>query len=386
MEQIIDSEMFLDLVNKFAMHEEWIQKGCSSDDIPDSTILGYFALASQNGDAYGLFRRSMLPYLSEARGNQSLFRELCQCITDCEEKYPEDMTQFWMAHNAPSEKFKGQWNNLFDRFENTDLTHENCFKYQQKYEIEYPLVVFTQLRQLCSGNGFDEDLDRFRDAKRKLKKGVMANYIVDGFNSYPKVKEMLTTAYDSKLRNIIGHNTYIISDDNISSLEENYNISMTQFWQKYIKLQEVQNAILWLLSKPQNTNHELSKYGVASIGFDLDGIDSDFPSMYIFQINPFRHIDINAKWLEMIQFSIENRTLITTLSNVDKHCGYITDKLNLLLIKIREVGQIRVNIIPIMPCIHEDCDSVITKWGTYCQYGKQHVSVVPATVKWMDNT
>jgi hypothetical protein len=378
--KIIDSEKYLDLSTKFALHEEWVQKGCPTDKRPETTIPGYFALASQNGDAYGFYRRSLLPYLSEARGKQHFFQEFSQIITECEVNYPEAMALFWQAHNLPTEKFIGQWDNLFERFESTKLAHENCFKYQQKYEIEHPLIFLAQLRQICSKKGFDKTLNRFRDNQKKLKKGVVANYIVDGFENYSKVKELILTAYNPKLRNLIGHNNYKISGNQINSLEEPYTVTGTEFWNSYISLQEVQNVILWLLSGPKTVDLELAKYGVAAVGFELEDAIANPSSMYIFQIHPFRTIDPKANWLNRIRFSVKGGVLNTNLSPVDNHSGEISESLTQFLKSVKQENQVIVKIIPIMPCIHKKCEPIETGWGTYCQYGNTFKKVVPAIV------
>lgn len=376
----IDSEKFLDLSTKFALHEEWIQKGCPTDKRPEKPIPGYFALASQNGDAYGFYRRSLFPYLSEARGNQQFFREFSQIITECEEKYPEAMALFWQAHNMTSEKFLGQWDNLFERFESTKLTHQNCFKYQQRYEIEHTLIFLAQLRQICSKKGFDKTLDRFRDNQKKLRKGVVAKYIVDGFENYHKVKKLILTAYNPKLRNLIGHNNYKISGNQIDSLEEQYTVTGAEFWNSYISLQEVQNGILWLLSRPKTVNLELAKYGVVAVGFELEDPIANPASMRIFQIHPFRTIDPKANWLNRVTFSVKGGILSTNLNTVGNHSGEITESLTKFLKCVKHENQVNVKVIPIMPCIHKECESFETNWGIYCQYGNTFIKVVPAVV------
>jgi hypothetical protein len=83
MNKIIGSEKFFIYSNKFAIHEAWIQQGCPEEKTPSSTIPGYSALASQNIEAYRFYRQSLLPYLSEVRGNELFFKELRQLIIDC---------------------------------------------------------------------------------------------------------------------------------------------------------------------------------------------------------------------------------------------------------------------------------------------------------------
>ena len=382
MNQTIDLEKYLSLSNKFAIHEEWIQQGCPADKTPSSTVPGYLALASQNIEAYAFYRRSLLPYLSQARGNQLFFKEFCQIITECKQKHAEDMIQFEQFHNAPSEKFKGQWANLFDRFIDTNLNHTNCYKYLQKYEVEYFLVVLAQLRQISSGNGFDDKLHRFLDRTGNFKKGVLANYIVDGFQGYLEVKKMLTKAYNAKLRNIIGHNNYKIAGVELTSLEEDYTITKKNFFESYLCLQEIQNAILWLLLGGQSKNNELCQFGVTSVGFDVKNSDSQDSKIYIFQINSFRIIDPKADWIKTIQFELKGEKLITTLSEVDAHHGIMTQELGSFLKKVDAQGQVHVSIVPVMPCFHEGCQTIETAWGTFCQYDDQFDIVAQAVVKW----
>ena len=148
MNKTVSLEKFLIFNKKFAIHEEWIQRGCSAVKTPSNTVPGYYALATQNTEAYSFYRRSLLPYLSKARGNKIFFVEFKSLLDECKRKYTKDMIQFERFHQTPSEKFKGQWLNLFDRFIDTSLTHENCYLYLQKYEVEIFLLFLTQLRHL----------------------------------------------------------------------------------------------------------------------------------------------------------------------------------------------------------------------------------------------
>lgn len=248
MKHEIDPDKFIALSKKFAEHEGWIQEGCSKGKEPSNTIPGYLALASQDPRAYGLYRNDMLVYLADLRGYGNFFNQIIKLITECESKYPPEMTLFWKAHENPAENFRGQWRNLFDPFTSTSLTHQNCYKYQQKYEVEFVLIVLAQLRQINSGKGFDASLNRFRDNKGKFRKGVIANYIIDGFQEFPEFRKVLISAYDPNLRNIIGHNEYKLCGGTINSLDRKYTITERQLFYSYLCLQEVHNAILWLFS------------------------------------------------------------------------------------------------------------------------------------------
>lgn len=147
----IDPEKFLSLSSRFAAHERWVQEGCPIGRKPLDTVPGYLALASQDPKAYGLYRDYMLLYLADLNGYGDFFNQFIKLITECESKYPAKMTLFWKGHENPSEKFREQWKNLFDPFTTPSLTHQNCYKYQQKYEVEFVLIALAQLRQINSG-------------------------------------------------------------------------------------------------------------------------------------------------------------------------------------------------------------------------------------------
>jgi hypothetical protein len=323
----------------------------------------------------------MLLYLADLRGNGDFYNQFIKLVSECEINHPTEMSRFWKAHRNPAVKFKEQWRNLFDPFTTCCLTHENCYKYQQKYEVEFVLIVLAQLRQINSGKGFDASLNGFRDNKGKFKKGVIANHVIEGFQEFSEIKKMLSKAYDPKLRNIIGHNEYKIVNDIISSIEGEYTITGNQFFASYLSLQEVHNATLWLFSHDHIPNKKYASYGVPSIGFNLDMSLIKLPSLIVYQINTFRQIDFKATWLTEVVFSIKNGIITTSFSSAEKHQGEFTEELKGFINKAIDLGKINVSLIPIMPCVHKEDHAIRTHWGEFCQYGSIHKIVVPVVVK-----
>jgi hypothetical protein len=381
MKHNIDPDKFITLATKFAEHERWIQGGCSEGKEPSDPMPAFLALASQDPKAYGLYRDYMLLYLADLNGYGDFFNQFLKLITECESKYPAEMALFWKAHENPTEKFREQWRNLFDPFTTSSLTHQNCYKYQQKYEVEFVLIVLAQLRQINSGKSFDASLDRFCDNKGKFKKGVIANYIIDGFQKSPKIKNILNSAYDPKLRNIIGHNEYKICNDAIKSLDGKYTVKEHQFFYSYRCLQEVHNAILWLFSHDRSPNKKIAYCGVPSIGFDLDMSGTKLPNLIVYQINTFRQLDPEAEWLKEVVFSIDNGIITTSVSLSDKHYCKYTENLEAFIKYAIKAGKINVNLYPIMPCVHKEDHAIKTDWGEFCLYGSFQNIVVPVVVK-----
>lgn len=377
----IDHDKFLALSRSFASHEKWIQSGCPVDNIPVNSVPGYLALASQNPAAYALYRHSIFLYLAELRGNEAFYKQLKNLIADMEEKSPNKMSRFWQLYQLPDKNFKEQWNNLFDPFLSVALSHDNCFKYLQKYEIEFVLIVFAQLRQIDSGKGLDFSLNRFRDSNGKLRKGAVIDYITKGFNRYPAIKRILVDAYNSNLRNIIGHNEYKIVDREIKSLDGKITVSEKQFFSAYIALQEIQNAVLWLFVHEREPNLKFASYGIPSIGFDTNTLNGEWPNLIVYQIDTFRQLDFQASWLRQVEFSIEEGTLTTFLQSPDIHQGKIIEDLETFLHRVNRTQKIRVKLVPVMPCVHKDDHSIRTKWGNFCLHGPIHEVVIPAVLK-----
>jgi len=375
----IDENKRLDLLHRFVSHERWVQSGCPPDSPPADVVPGYSLLSSQAPGAYGLYRNSLVSYLGELRGYGDFYEQLETLVADNERDHPGEIAGFWQTHHLPDTKFIEQWRNLFDPQQSAGLTHQNCFRYQQKYEVELPLVVLAQLRQINSEGVLDIALDRFRDRTGKFKKGVIADYIVAGLGTYPALVRVVKEAYQPKLRNTIGHNEYCLVGDEIRSLDGQITVTSDQFFRAYLSLQEVHNAIVWLLARERTPNVELARYGILSIGFRPNQ-SGRLPVMDVLQLEPFRQLDMQATWLTNVKFEVHSDTLHTHLDSAPIQEGVVNKDLRSWLKEVQEIGKVKCELIPVMPCVHIASHFIHSPWGEFCEHGPAIQIIIPAGV------
>jgi hypothetical protein len=299
-------------------------------------------------------------------------------IEDTKRKHPEEMERLWAADDLDMAKFRKQWTNLFDPVWPPGLTHATCFKYQQKYEVELPLVFFAQLCQIKRDNT-DLSMSSFRDRTGKLRKGVVVDYILEALKGYPAVVFVLGDAYQARLRNTIGHNEYSLVGNEIRSLDGRTVVRADEFFRALLALQEVQNAVIWLFHRQSHPSIELARFGILSIGFMRDQVQG-LPAMHIFQLEPFRRLDERASWLTEIQFEVLNSALATTLGSAPIQQGSLNEDLCSWLTRANNVGRIHCELIAAMPCFHTEKHFIQTPWGEFCQRGSATSLVVPAKV------
>lgn len=360
-------------------HERWVQSGCPKGHT--LRVPGYAEVA-QDGVAYRFYRHSLVPFLAEAgrfQGTHKELRELLSELLDCAESTTQKMLRDF---EGPQDKFKIQWNNLFDIKFIGPLSTSATSLYLRKFEVEMPLRFLAHLRQLDSEGTYDNGLSRFLDNKGKLKKGVVANYIAEGFSRFPTLRRVLKLAYDTKLRNAIAHNEYQILDESrIRGLDGSFSLNLSDFTKHLFALQTIQNAVLWLLSGQDFDERDLIQLrssGIVSVAW-VPKLASNPPELVIFQLGSFFELDPKASWLTEAHFQCDEHSVRTRIGPARELAGKMVAPVPEVLALVQSTGSVLCRVISIMPCIHQH-ESLPLNGSLYCRTGPEAGLEVPANL------
>ncbi len=355
-------------MRRYWLHEKWVQQECPIEAAPseDDAIGWYGWLMEQEPEAYTLFRIALGEYLCETQGFGAMLSDVKRLFSDCDRMYPQEMMHFWSHYEDPPLEFNAQWRNIWPistrmAFEPTDL-----FWYQEKYEVDLFLVVLAQLRSIRLGSGWDEYLCNLRDSRGKLKKGVAVDFVLGGLGGYAGLHRDLEIAYDPRLRNTIGHNMYTVVDNTLKSLDGEIEVSVLEFVDACLALQNVQNSILWMLSRKQIDLRPLVGCGVVTTMLLGDG-DRVPVSL---QLAPFFEIDSEAAWLDQVCVAWDDGddTFVLQLPHTSGYGAAISQPLAADLLTACGT-RVAWSLLPVMPCIHHGHKSIETPWGPVCVQG-----------------
>ena len=316
---LIDYQYLNDLTSRFYFHEKWINNRCPINSKPVNPIKEYFLLSKQNIRAYDYYRHKLHYFIRHVKNSSNHMDELLLLFEKNIKVRNSEMQYVFFYFNSLDtfERFRNQFQNtiqIFNSFENETITHEKIFLYQQKYEIEFFLIVMLQLRNIYIKGTYDHNLNRFRDRKGKLKKGVMADFITGGLKDFPALEAICKKAYDPKIRNIVGHNEYYLQNETIYSLDKSITLTREDFLESLYALQELQNAILWLIMTYLSNQKisEFAKCGVVSIGY-VPIEKGKIPEIVLYQIWPFFELSLKTDWLKMITLTKKSKNILTSI-------------------------------------------------------------------------
>lgn len=362
----IDFAKLRRLMVDWSEHEHWIQNGCRNATAHELCVPGYQVVARQGAEAYDLYRHSLVPYFATAHGFGGLHEDLATLVNEVKKKHPELTSWLLGDYLEPDAIFRAQWNNLFDAVSHEGLTHQSLLHYQRKFEIELPLCFLANVEELWRTGSFDPELSRFRNRSGKLKKGMVAQHIRDGFAAFPALRSAVALAYNAKLRNAIAHNAYAIDQTRISALDGTVALTESEFVVHLDALQALQNAVVWLFSSRFNEKPSCFRStGVLTIAWGrIPG--SAKPHLFIFQLAPFFNLTRQAQWLHKVVLQDVDGRLVTRLGNAPAIEGPIPDALRAMLRDIRRSGHLHCVLVPVMPCIHQHAPHVL-QHGEFCQ-------------------
>lgn len=327
-----------------------------------------------------MYRHSLVPFFAEAYGFAGVHESLVSLVDDAEKLAPDLFSQFMSSYEVPEERFRAQWGNLFGQIVHNGLSHQTLMLYQRKFEAELPLFFLAQLREIVTNGTVDVHLDRFRDKKGNIKKGVIVNYLIDGLSNYKKLCAVVSEGYQPKLRNAIGHNSYVIEKRFFRALDQDFRLSGDEFSHCFSALQVIQNAVLWFLMSRNLWSSELSTKGVVAIGWAKisDSVEG-YPQLLIYQLEPFYSFEPECGWLRRVSIRKNGDLLLTELSESHSMTGEIDAELEKVLERIDAGGRLRCTVVPVMPCLHKH-EGIFLADGEYCQVLEENELVLPVQV------
>jgi hypothetical protein len=101
------------------------------------------------------------------------------------------------------------------------------------------------------------------------------------------------------------------------------------------------------------------------------------------QLLPFREVDEEARWIDQVSISMEDEKMMTRIGNARARGGPVFPALLPILKAIRQGGLLRIELLPVLPCLHADEDDHCTldsPQGRYCVVGDSVIREVPVTV------
>ena len=363
----VDQEKLTGLMALWIEHEFWIQAGCPESQRHWIVFPGYASIAEQDVRGYDAYRHSLVPYFAEAQGFRGIHDSLQKLVGDAEAKHPALFNELMAQYEDPDGRFRAQWGNLFCSIFNDGLSHRTLLDYQKKFEIELPLCFLAQLRELVTKGSFDKNLDRFRDRAGSLKKGVIAQFIIDGLSSYSELHSIVASGYLPKLRNAVGHNAYVIENDVFRAIDNELTLTRLEFSQCFNALQTFQNAVIWYLRTQHTQFAGLNTKGVIALGWaESSEPGNRYSQLMVFQLAPFYNVDPACSWLRNISIAIDGNFLVTELSNSHPIRGEYVKELRGVLELIVASGRLQCFVIPIMPCLHKHTAFELLD-GEYCE-------------------
>ena len=373
----VDQSKFTALMGLWITHENWIQAGCPLSDPPQTAFPGYQVLSEQDIEGYALYRHALVPYFAAAFGFDSLHDSLTELFDDAESVDPGAFASLMAPYKNPDSRFRAQWGNLVEPVFHDGLDHQTLLGYQKKFEVELPLCLLAQVRELVSIGTFDPNLTRFRDNSGNLKKGVLAQYVIDGLRTYSGLHCALEKGYRPRLRNAVGHNTYEIVGDEFRALDSDFRISREEFSECLNALQVFQNAILWYLASAGLKREDLGTQGVVAIGWVPESVDDvGCQQLLVFQLEPFFELDSDCSWLSGITVSERDNEIATTLADSPAIRGGVFAQFPSIFEQVNSVGAVRCSVVPVMPCLHSH-DVFALQDGEYCEVVDSRDLLVP---------
>ena len=181
-------------------------------------------------------------------GFAELLDDLRAMIAEIRAKHEGEPERLLSTVGEHDSAFHAQWNNLFGDVLWKGVSHVTLAAYVQKYEVEWPLRFLACLRGLLSNGRYDPALSQFRDRGGRLRKGVVIDYIAQGFGSYPAFRTALSQGYSVTLRNLIGHNSYVLDEAEIKAIDGSYVETYDGVWRRVQALGAIQNSLVLLQS------------------------------------------------------------------------------------------------------------------------------------------
>jgi hypothetical protein len=364
----------------WARHERWVNAGCTGADYHELEVPGYTALA-QRPEAYAFYRSSLVPFLQRFDGYPDVTSSLQELVQEVRGLHAEQAEALLAHYEQRTARFRAQWDNLFHLEHDIQLSHSALLAYQQKYEVELPLVFLCHLVLLRASGKFDPELRTLRDRHGGLQKGRVIQQLADCLPAGTPLAAVVRCAYNSHLRNAIAHNAYTLTEGGLKGVETTLAVDDAAFRDHVVALQTLHNSIVWLFVAGLQAVGGLEGAGVLGIGWGAS--DDGEPIVGVLQLEPFFALDPAAAWLSHISARVCDGTVHTQLGGCASIGGPLVAELEELLAQWGEAarGSISCAITSIMPCVHDHVpDLTIDGMGEFCRVAEPLERRVPCSV------
>ena len=176
---------------------------------------------------------------------------------------------------------------------------------------------------------------------------------------FPILLNLFSLAYNTKLRNTIGHNSYRISNNTVESLDGKIKVNQNEFYESLYNLQKLNNFLIYSFSTISVNINQIKDCGILSIGF---AFEDKIPVLAIHQLDCFFYIDTVKEWLRIVRFDICGDELKTNLDSKTPLKGIYNDELKIWFSALEKEEFLKVRFQPIEPhtdekaeCIEIDC-------------------------------
>lgn len=335
------------LKDRVIAFENWVSSDfqISNPQIFQRELLKLF---SENKEAYSYYRSWLYSYLLPEKESN----ELNEVIDFLESNYGSEGQEIIVQHYSDAEYVRIFSNKRINAFETaliaeeTKLSQSHCFLYQQYYEIETALLVLASFIVLNEEEKVDVTHNRFKDKSGKIKKGVLIDFVKSKIKRYKHMYSLLSVGYNSKIRNLIGHNDYRIVNDEIISNDGKTRITKNALFQALYSVQALNNYLLHFFALKNVNYTNFKSEGVLGVSFDLVG---GIPRLSIVQLLCFyKHGPYPMP--DTIIFSKNGQSMNTDIGYHSPMTGETIELVRLgWFDALKKQSDLRVRVIPIVP-------------------------------------
>ncbi|WOK04540.1 hypothetical protein RT717_15775 [Imperialibacter roseus] len=354
-----------DALNRFMRYESAINRRFQ-DGIPTEFNSELKLLFSENTDGYSFYRNKLYYELKRIKNEHHLIDDFHKLISTTKKLYPEKFK--YLFNKISNDELLDEYDvSRFNMIEICDelktlekITQQSCFLYQSIYEINTLYIVLGSISELRKNGNINFTLDNLRDRAGHLKKGTTIDYIASRISDLPHLFNSFTKTFHSKLRNTIGHNSYVRKDQEICSRDGQTKVSRNEFIEALYNFQEMDNALINALSSEGllDSCSELAKCGLLAIAF---AGRHNKKVLVVFQLWCFYDLRKDQPWLKEVTFKLSSEDVETTLGASLNQKGKNSKTLRCWFKELNEQDPLKVEIItiPVTP-VYQSGDEVLT--------------------------
>lgn len=316
----------LTTLSAFFSHEDWVSsKSRRGHTIFDMAKQYEILLNNQGGEVYEIYRHELLFYIVNALGYGDIYSDLWNIFESVYATSPMELEKFCKGNDSNNHQFiqrTNAWSKLMiskeakvTKDEKVRLILDN---YKDYYEIENTYIKLAQLWELAQKGIFIEKPfpKKYYYGKEHLSKGRLINQYFPDIFPGTLLHDKLLFAYDVKLRNMCGHNSYEIVENGqlIKSLKGIYEIGYDNLLRKMNILIHINNALYWIILRHVYYSRlkDFADRGVVAFGF----ANGNLNTVFLFQLVMFEEHDYSKEWLDKIEFELKkNRVYVYVSKN-----------------------------------------------------------------------